>query len=74
MRKAFRSRALTPLGSDNPRDLWKWLQGYEDKTGGRILAIAHNGNLSNGIMFPDEINPATGQPLTGDYARNRIQW
>ncbi len=24
-----------PLGSYNPRDLWKWLQNYEDKTGGR---------------------------------------
>jgi len=43
---------LKPLGSDNPRDLWTWLQNYEDKTGGQILAIAHNGNLSNGIMFP----------------------
>ena len=39
-------------GSDNPRDLWKWMQNYEDKTGGEVLAIAHNGNLSNGTMFP----------------------
>ncbi len=22
-------------------------------TGGRVLAIAHNGNLSNGLMFDD---------------------
>ena len=44
---------LKPEGSDNPRDLWKWMQAYEDKTGGQLLAIAHNGNLSNGIMFPD---------------------
>ncbi|MEK1852261.1 MAG: DUF3604 domain-containing protein, partial [Phyllobacterium sp.] len=41
-----------PPGSDNPRDLWKWMAGYEDKTGGSVLAIAHNGNLSNGRMFP----------------------
>ncbi|MBW2385570.1 MAG: DUF3604 domain-containing protein, partial [Deltaproteobacteria bacterium] len=40
---------LKPAGSDDPRDLWKWMQAYEGKTGGRILAIAHNGNLSNGI-------------------------
>jgi hypothetical protein len=42
---------LKPEGSDNPRDLWKWMQAYEEKTGGQLLAIAHNGNLSNGIMF-----------------------
>src|SRR4029077_14137488 len=41
-----------PLGSDNPRDLWKWMQTYEDKTNGRVLAIAHNGNLSKGRMSP----------------------
>ena len=41
-----------PPGSDNPRDLWKWLAAYEDKTGGDVLAIAHNGNLTNGRMFP----------------------
>src|SRR6266516_6899960 len=32
---------LPPFGSDNPRDLWKWMAAYEDKTGGRVLAIAH---------------------------------
>ena len=45
---------LKPLGSDNPRDLWKWMAAYEEKTGGDVLAIAHNGNLSNGSMFPDD--------------------
>ena len=43
---------LPPLGSDNPRDLWKWMPAYEEKTGGDVLAIPHNGNLSNGRMFP----------------------
>ena len=41
-----------PPGSDNPVDLWKWMEAYEQKTGGSVLAIAHNGNLSNGLMFP----------------------
>ena len=50
------------------------MQRYEERTGGRVLALAHNGNLSNGIMFPVEINPATGQPLTADYARTRARW
>jgi hypothetical protein len=63
-----------PLGSTTPEDLWKHLQAYEDKTGGRVLAIAHNGNLSNGWMFPTEANPATGQPLSAEYAQERIRW
>ena len=37
--------------SNNPEDLWTYMAGYEEKTGGRILATAHNGNLSNGMMF-----------------------
>jgi hypothetical protein len=45
---------LPPLGSTNPRDLWKWMEGYEKRTKGRVLAIPHNGNLANGIMFPLE--------------------
>ena len=64
----------TTADSFNPEDLWKWMEKYEDKTGGRVLALAHNGNLSNGFMFPYEINPATGKPLTGNYAKNRIRW
>jgi hypothetical protein len=64
---------LKPLGSDNPRDLWKWMTAYEEKTGGQILAIAHNGNLSNGIMFP-EIESFSGQPVDRAYAETRIRW
>jgi hypothetical protein len=64
----------TTAESFNPEDLWKWMQAYEEKTGGKLLALAHNGNLSNGIMFPVETNPATGQPLDADYARTRIRW
>ena len=60
--------------ASTPEDLWAWMQRYEDRTAGRVLALAHNGNLSNGIMFPVEKNPAAGQPLTGDYAKNRIRW
>jgi len=64
---------LRPLGSDNPRDLWKWMQNYQDRTGGQILAISHNGNLSNGIMFP--INDSfTGKPLDLTYAQERNLW
>jgi len=59
-----------PLGSDNPRDLWKWMSAYEQKTGGQVLAIAHNGNLSNGRMFP-LIESFTGKPIDREYAETR---
>ncbi len=63
----------TTAESFNPEDLWVWMQNYEQKTGGRMLAIAHNGNLSNGTMFPD-INPVSGKSLTSAYASSRARW
>jgi hypothetical protein len=64
---------MKPLGSDNPRDLWKWMTAYEAKTGGSLLAIAHNGNLSNGRMFPI-IESFTGKPIDREYAETRAKW
>ena len=61
-----------PPGSDNPRDLWKWMAAYEEKTGGDVLAIAHNGNLSNGRMFPI-IEPG-GKAIDREYAQTRAEW
>ena len=61
-----------PPGSSNPRDLWKWMAAYEQKTGGQVLAIAHNGNLSNGIMFP-LIESFNGKPLDREYAETRTK-
>jgi Protein of unknown function (DUF3604) len=60
-------------GSDNPRDLWKWMQTFEEKTGGDVLAIAHNGNLSNGRMFP-LIESFSGKPVDREYAEQRARW
>jgi hypothetical protein len=71
---ARRMLPFTTTESFNPEGLWKWLERYEQTTGGDVLAIAHNGNLSNGIMFPVEVNPASGKPLTGDYAKTRARW
>ncbi|MGD9667723.1 MAG: DUF3604 domain-containing protein [Hyphomicrobiaceae bacterium] len=61
-----------PQGSDNPADLWKWMQSYQEKTGGRVLAIAHNGNLSNGLMFP--MVEAFGKKLDREYVETRARW
>jgi hypothetical protein len=63
---------FSSLVSNNPEDLWKALQAYQDKTGGRVLAIPHNGNLSNGLMFP-LTNPVGGNPLTRQYAETRAK-
>ena len=62
-----------PLGSPNPRDLWKWMSSYEEKTGGDVLAIAHNGNLSNGIMFPLK-EQYDGKNLDKTYVTERAKW
>ena len=64
---------LKPEGSDNPRDLWKWMEEYEKRSGGNVLAIAHNGNLSNGIMFP-VVDSFSGNKLDRAYAETRIKW
>jgi hypothetical protein len=63
---------MKPLGSDNPVDLWKWMDAYEKKTGGSVLAIAHNGNLSNGQMFP--IVEAFGKAIDRQYVETRARW
>ena len=62
-----------PQGSTNPRDLWKWLTDYEKTTGGDVLAIAHNGNLSNGIMFPIS-EQYDGKALDVEYVTQRAKW
>ena len=74
---AIRARQLLPFTTAetfNPEDLWDWMDRYETETGGRVLALAHNGNVSNGLMFPVETNPATGEALTGDYVERRAKW
>jgi len=64
--------ATPPLGSQNPVDLWKWMADYEEKTAGQVLAIAHNGNLSNGIMFPEA--KAFGKEIGKEYVESRARW
>lgn len=63
-----------PLGSPNPRDLWKWMESWEQETGGQILAIPHNGNLSNGWMFPLVDNFDADNPLDDTYLQSRNRW
>ena len=62
-----------PVGSTDPLDLYRWLETYEDETGGSVLALAHNGNLSNGLMFPVDAQ-YTGRPLDAFYVEQRNKW
>jgi hypothetical protein len=71
------ARQLMPFTSNqsrNPQDLWRWMERYEQETGGQVLALAHNGNLSNGKMFPVETNPNTGNAIDAEYVRQRARW
>jgi hypothetical protein len=62
-----------PIGSTDPLDLYKWLENYEARTGGTVLALAHNGNLSNGLMFPVD-RQYTGRKLDKTYVTQRARW
>ncbi len=63
---------FTSFDSFDPEDLWKWLAGYENKTGGQAIAIPHNANLSNGLMFNGKT--FTGEAITRQYAETRMRW
>ena len=59
--------------SENVEDLWNYMAAYEKDSGGQVLAIPHNGNLSSGMMFAPEYQ-TTGQPIDKAYAENRSRW
>lgn len=70
--KADQVMPFSAWQSEDPEKLWEWMAKYEEKTGGKVLAIPHNANLSNGRMF--EAVDFAGKPLTKDYAERRARW
>lgn len=64
---------VPPLGSPLDRDLWRWMEEYELRTGGQVLAIPHNGNVSNGLMFGLS-QPLADKPLDQDYVEARARF
>ena len=69
------ARQVVPFSrfdSSDPAHLWAYLQDYEDRTGGKVLAIPHNANLSGGNMF--KLSTLQGQPFTKAYAQTRSRW
>jgi hypothetical protein len=70
--KTSRTLPFTMFDSPDPEGLWKYLANYEDKVGGQVLAIPHNGNMSNGLMFRD--TTFSGKKIDRAYTETRIRW
>jgi Protein of unknown function (DUF3604) len=70
--KAVTKLPFSMLDSSKPEDLWQFLEDYEADTGGEVIAIPHNSNVSGGLMF--NITDSNGETLTTDYARTRARW
>jgi Protein of unknown function (DUF3604) len=64
---------ISAYDTDDPERLWDWMQMVERDTGARLLAIPHNGNLSNGLMF-DDVTLTDKRPLDRAYAERRMRW
>ena len=71
--KADQIVPISAYDTIDPEVLWQWMADYEKKTGGRLLAIPHNGNLSNGLMF-DDVTLTSKKPIDRDYAERRMKW
>lgn len=61
----------TSLDSDKPEDLWKWLSETSTNTGANFLAIPHNSNISQGLMFP--LQDSYGKLISKEYAQTRMK-
>ncbi len=61
---------FSSIDSDHPEDLWSWME-TQRKAGNELLAISHNANLSDGMMFPLEVD-SKGRPIDEAWARQRV--
>ena len=69
---AINQLPFTNEDSSDPERLWDNLEGYEKNTGGKVLAIPHNGNLSNGMMFAE--TTVSGKAYDKSYVDRRARW
>ncbi len=70
--KVSRMPPFSAQDSLDPRDLWAFLSDYEESTGGEVIAIPHNSNLSGGMMFSDK--SIDGKPINRNYAQLSARW
>jgi len=62
---------FSALDSTDPAELWRWMDGQR-KVGNDLLAISHNANLSDGRMYPTEVD-LHGRPIDRAYAEDRMR-
>jgi hypothetical protein len=62
---------FTCLDSSKPEELWAWMDAQR-KQGNELLAISHNANLSNGLMFPVDVDDR-GRPIDVAWAESRMR-
>ena len=62
--------ALSSLDSTDPEHLWAWM-GEQRARGATLLAIPHNANASDGLMF--SLQTQDGKPLSEAYIRTRAE-
>lgn len=63
---------FSALDSDRPEDLWTWMEKVRGD-GATLLAVAHNGNASDGLMFAHEGNDSDGEPIGSAYSEARMR-
>ncbi len=61
---------FSSFDSVNPEDLWDFMDDLREQ-GITLLAIPHNSNLSDGIMFP--MKDSFGKPIDKAYAEQRMR-
>jgi hypothetical protein len=62
---------FSSLDSQAPEDLWKWMDGQR-AAGNELLAVSHNANLSDGLMYPTEVD-FKGRPIDKAWADARMR-
>jgi hypothetical protein len=60
---------FSSIDSSHPEDLWKWMDAQR-KAGNELLAISHNANLSDGHMYPIDVD-SYGRPIDAAWAESR---
>ncbi len=63
---------FSTIDGARPEDLWRFMANYEEMTGGEVLAIPHNSNMSAGRMFA--VEDSDGKPMSRAYAETRVRW
>lgn len=61
---------FSALDSNKPTELWEWMD-EQRKAGNELLAISHNANVSDGWMYPIDVDNTTGRPIDAAWAASR---